>query len=835
MLLFRMLGCLLAVAVAMPYPVGVAQDEAHAPEKPGITEISDVPWTPVSPGPRPKVIYGEDDRIDVYEETDLERLEWAASTCALVNTTRLTQHGDGSYTISSPSAFRRWGLPPCEGERFGDQPTAAYCSGFMVGTDLIVTAGHCYSTGSLENTRFIFGFWMLDATTPRLHFDADEVYQGIEVVSFAGSGQNDHSVVRVDRPIRAPGARPFTLRREGVILPGEFVGVIGHPSGLPMKLAFGNTFVRRSDTAGYFVANLDTYGGNSGSPVINADTGILEGILVRGEQDFVHRGDCFESYRVPDDGGRGEDVTKATVFAHAVPAPDDPAAQIELDSEYYRCLDVIQVQVLDLSLAGESIVFVQVETAFGDAETFALVAVEGQPGYFTGSISLAPGAPVPDSGTVEVAHGDIVTVYYEDEEDGAPVFISASAAIDCEPPGIANVQETQVASTQARIEFTTDEPARVFVHYGPACSQLNYTASDSQYRMEHAVTLSGLTPDTRYFYVVEAFDRAGNAVQDDNNGACYSFCTVDVIEHFTEYFSLVNPIDVVPGQLRFLPIDHPNHYRACFVGGAALPVPAAGQAFLLADDDYVEVLFEGGRRFPFYGVDYDRVFIGSNGFVTFGEGDDSYQALPSRHFQLPRISALMSDLNPEAGGTVLGMQFSDRYVVTYYEVPLYDGAGVYPAHNRHTVQLELFFDGMIRIAWLEIYSGLVNAIVGLSRGLGTPSGFTSIDISALGDCDDIGYEGEFHSADTDASWRVTYPELLRVVALYEAGEYHCDAGAVDGYAAGPGPRDCLPHDSDYAPTDWAIGFGELLRAIQLHNANGYRPAPDEEDGFLPLP
>ena len=36
----------------------------------------------------------------------------------------------------------------------------------------------------------------------------------------------------------------------------------------------------------YFTANLDTYRGNSGSPVFNAITHKVEGVLVRGEQDF---------------------------------------------------------------------------------------------------------------------------------------------------------------------------------------------------------------------------------------------------------------------------------------------------------------------------------------------------------------------------------------------------------------------------------------------------------------------------------------------------------------------------------------------------------------------
>ena len=287
-----------------------------------ISEISDIPWDPDATGGRTKVIYGEDDRIDLYQETDPQRLDWAASTCALIQATRLTQQPDGSWIISSPGAYVRNGLPACEWEPFGDQPTAAYCSGFVVGEDLIATAGHCYSESSLAGVRFVFGFKMLDATTPRLEFLESEVYQGIEIVSRESSGALDHSVVRVDRPITAPNASALPVRRYSVVQPGTYVGVIGHPAGLPMKIAFGDTFVRSSTHNDYFVANLDTFGGNSGSPVFNAEAGVVEGILVRGATDYIFHPDCFESNVFDNDAGRGEDSTKTTVFADSIPTTE---------------------------------------------------------------------------------------------------------------------------------------------------------------------------------------------------------------------------------------------------------------------------------------------------------------------------------------------------------------------------------------------------------------------------------------------------------------------------------------------------------------------------------
>ena len=94
-----------------------------------------------------------------------------------------------------------------------------------------------------------------------------------------------------------------------------------------------------------------------------------------------------------------------------------------------------------------------------------------------------------------------------------------------------------------------------------------------------------------------------------------------------------------------------------------------------------------------------------------------------------------------------------------------------------------------------------------------------------------------HSADTSADWEITLPELMRVVQLYNAREYHCDSEGQDGYEAGQGDQSCAPHSSDYTPADWQISFSELLRMIQLYNSPNrmYHADSTTEDGFAPGP
>jgi len=123
--------------------------------------------------------------------------------------------------------------------------------------------------------------------------------------------------VQLDRKVL--GRTPVTIRSAGKIPDGEPLFVIGHPCGLPQKFADG-AVVRSNHPAAFFVANLDTYGGNSGSPVFSGKTYQLEGLLVRGQKDFVSTGHCNVSMVFPTTGAGGEDVTRSTEWAAKVPS-----------------------------------------------------------------------------------------------------------------------------------------------------------------------------------------------------------------------------------------------------------------------------------------------------------------------------------------------------------------------------------------------------------------------------------------------------------------------------------------------------------------------------------
>jgi len=262
-----------------------------------------------------KVVYGTDDRRPIEAVTDAAVRQRADGVVALFEGGSVTANGDDTVTLTTEVFRTRYSL--CEEEPFGDQRVGAFCSGFLVAADVVATAGHCLQDdAAAQATRFVFGFRQVGATTTT-RVPASEVYRGLRLLGRVEQASGaDWALVKLDRVVTGHPVLP--VRRSGRIPDATAVYVIGHPCGLPTVFA-GGAAVRSNTPSPYFVANLDTYGGNSGSPVFNAVTHEVEGILVRGETDFVWQGSCRRSLLCPTTGCRGEDCTRVTEFTHLLP------------------------------------------------------------------------------------------------------------------------------------------------------------------------------------------------------------------------------------------------------------------------------------------------------------------------------------------------------------------------------------------------------------------------------------------------------------------------------------------------------------------------------------
>lgn len=236
-----------------------------------------------------KVVYGLDDRQDVYQvaSSDLRSLTENAIVALMPR---------GMVDTSDPDQIRlrayelgEW-MNLCDGERFVDDPVAADCSGTLIDDDLVLTAGHCVEDqDDCESQRYVFNYYKVSKGTLAT-ITSDDVFecQRLVVQSRTDDLRDDYAIIQLDRPATSEGRRPAGVKLENTAMVADDpVTVIGFGSGIPAKVDSGGSVKNpRSNALDYFTASTDTFGGNSGSGVFDANLDLV-GALVRGESDYT--------------------------------------------------------------------------------------------------------------------------------------------------------------------------------------------------------------------------------------------------------------------------------------------------------------------------------------------------------------------------------------------------------------------------------------------------------------------------------------------------------------------------------------------------------------------
>ena len=260
-----------------------------------------------------RIIYGEDNRVDTLNSTSTLFRKLADSTAAMVENEKITLRGN-TAELNGVTLQERFSL--CDKERFIEQPSIAYCSGFLVAPDVMATAGHCMdSIGQCENFSWVFNYKITERGQTAVSIPTSEVYACKSIIAYQYGAGRDFALIKLDRPVS--GHAPVKLAQQEATIGAPLV-LIGHPSGLPQKIADGAQVMSLHN--GGFRANLDAFQINSGSAVFHARSGELVGILVNGLTDYrANEGlACTEVNVVPDTRG-GEGVSAASQFAALVP------------------------------------------------------------------------------------------------------------------------------------------------------------------------------------------------------------------------------------------------------------------------------------------------------------------------------------------------------------------------------------------------------------------------------------------------------------------------------------------------------------------------------------
>jgi hypothetical protein len=251
-----------------------------------------------------KLIYGEDNReeSDLFKDVYLKSL--SRSVGALIPEKNLKKNFD-VYKLQRSVKNLKDAYKFCEGEKFNDQPTAAICTGFLISSKIMVTAGHCYANEKKDCKE---NLWVFDYKGPSIkELPAENVYHCKKILGRKLENESgiDYTVVELDREVT--DRKPLNLSQD---IPTEGIPLVimGHPLGIPLKISDGAEVLSIEDN--FFRANLDSFEGNSGSPVFNRGNGVVEGILVRGKPDFFMDGSCRRANHC-DDNGENCDVQGA--------------------------------------------------------------------------------------------------------------------------------------------------------------------------------------------------------------------------------------------------------------------------------------------------------------------------------------------------------------------------------------------------------------------------------------------------------------------------------------------------------------------------------------------
>lgn len=388
---------------------------------------------------------------------------------------------------------------------------------------------------------------------------------------------------------------------------------------------------------------------------------------------------------------------------------------VSLSAQEYRCDAGVVVTVHDCDLNADPAVAEPAavhiaSTSDPVGRALVLTEVGTDTGAFIGYVALSD-ASSPDG--LLVAHGDALTVAYRDADagSGAPGEAMASAAVDCVAPTISAVRIEELAALSAAVSFTTDEPSFARVRFGASCDALDRTAIDAATSQTHRLALTGLRPATRYEYFVEAVDASGNLAREDAGGTCMAFTTPDAPDYYTQHF-LLEPKTLDHKSLLFTPDGSIDYYAVCIESIAELPVDPSGGEWLRNTS---QIILRDGKQILLYGMPRSSFWVNSEGTITLDQWDNTTGGTLARHFAVPRISALFEWFTPAEAGHVSWKQLADRAVVTWEHVR--DAA----TGGSSTFQAELFFDGQIRLSWLDINAN--DPLVGLSKGGGVPVDF----------------------------------------------------------------------------------------------------------------
>jgi hypothetical protein len=318
-------------------------------------------------------------------------------------------------------------------------------------------------------------------------------------------------------------------------------------------------------------------------------------------------------------------------------------------------------------------------------------------------------------------------------------------------------------------------------------------------------------------------DNDGQTDCDDTDCELLPECQ-SIVGVWQEFEDGVTPFDMEGCTLSFTFADPNYDYTYNCAGLADFPItPGTGTqaatTLPLSDSDSMEYQLTGGWDFSFFGVAHSSFFVGSNGFVTFGEGDDYSDGNASTFFDYPRIAAYDEDLDPsDATGMVYVDEFADHVVVTFEAVTYYNGT------DPNSFQMVMYQNGDIDFHYVYINQHS-DVISGLSNGgqLGTAPAqvdFVPALPTAAGDLviTEIMYDPDAVNDDVGEYVEIYNPTSSNFTLEGCTIEDNAGTHTIGTLVVGPGEHAVLARSDDAGVNGGITGAYSFAADIQLGNS-----------------
>ena len=372
--------------------------------------------------------------------------------------------------------------------------------------DLRNSRDHVDPFNDLNVSRIIVG-----GTIPQLGIETIGIAQSIDPGNF---GTQETAVVLLDL-LSSPAGGGNSLHEIPRAASASMISLIG--------TAVGNIVAHE---AGHYLGNYHTDNADALANIMDQGGDLLNTIGVGPDGTFGTADDVDVDFGsdayVPNEGFLGtEDTLNTTAFGTS----GQPALGRFTVRPAVICNGSLRIELRDGNLSATSAP-ITVTASTGDSENVSLAQPSGQPGFFAATLATAQGASAPNNGSLQLQNGATVTLRYQDANNGAgsAATVTATVSADCAPPAITNLVAREATDVTATVSFTTSEPATSRVDFGTSCTALNQNRTGAL-GTSHVLALSGLLPDTNYFYAVTATDAVGNAVRSPAAGTCNTFRT----------------------------------------------------------------------------------------------------------------------------------------------------------------------------------------------------------------------------------------------------------------------------------------------------------------------